>query len=242
MNRINSSWVLVLLFICLQSSAQQNFKDVYLLFDKTVGYENTVLLNGIENIDPEKTINSKNKFLNSSSDFTVGSITYDGQYFPEIAMRFNLVDDEVLVRLPIDKAFTTFKLITRKIESFEISGHYFIKLNVISETDELSGFYEQFFKSGNFRLLKKFRKKGDKELDKNFLYYEYKFKKPSYHFWYKENYYSANSRRNLFAIFPSISKEIRSFYKDRRNVRKKNPDKFMEQLFVEITNLLNLEK
>ncbi|MDX1542415.1 MAG: hypothetical protein R3214_00605 [Christiangramia sp.] len=211
--------------------------SIYETFDEIIGLENTVLYNGLESLDLQKTINEKNKFLFTSPNYNSGNIVYNRQFFPDILLKFNVVDDRVLVQIPINDQYSVFELITEKIETFSLNGHYFQKLNDSQEGLVLYGFYEQIFESSELSLFKKYRKKYKKRLDRSYVYYEYTPDDPEYYLKLNGKYHSVNSKMDVIDIFPEIKKEIRQTYRAEKDLRKNDLDSFMKLLFNKIVNL-----
>ena len=237
------SLVLSFMFCTLGSSyAQQNNEDLYTFFDQTVGIENTLLFNGVENIDLQRTIDEDNKYLLPGREFVNGSLVYDKQFFAKVPMRFNLVDNDVIVNLSKGQENSVFKLIKEKIERFTLDGREFVFIGEQPNSDISKGFYQDLYESGDFRVFKKYLKREFKMLDRSNPYYRYEFLDPEYYLLYENSYYEIDSRNDLADLFPSLKKEIRSFFKDNKQLKKTDSDKFMFRLFAEMTRLTNQEK
>ncbi len=211
--------------------------NLYRAFDTAVGLENTVLFNGIESVDLQKSINDKNMFLFPSGNFIVGDVFYDGQFFPGVQLKFNVVDDRLLVRIPMDGSYSAFQLITEKIERFSMNGHSFRKIKPTSKEDPYKGFYEELVVGEEAVLLKKHRKTEKKRLDKDFIYFEYNPDDSKYILNLKGDNYPVNSRREIIDVFPELKNEIRVTYRKEKSLRKSDPDAFMKLLFSKIINL-----
>lgn len=221
------------------SNGQTEYADIYDSFDSTVGLENTVLFNGIESLDFQKVVEEKNMFWLTSSGFTEGNLVYDGQFFPKILLKFNVFDDRLLVRIPINKGYSSFQLITEKIENFTLKGHHFRNLKVAAGDTDLKGFYEEFLLIKKIEVFKKYRKREKKRLDKGYVFYEYYPDDPEYFLKYNGEYWSVNSKREIIEVFPEFKKEIRQIYRNQKDLRKNNIDAFMKLLFNKIVNHQN---
>lgn len=217
----------------------QGSTEIYNTFDNVVGFENTVLYNGIESLDLQKTINEKNKFLFTTTNYSIGTIVYDGQYFPAVRLKFNVVDDRLLAQIPVNGRYSSFQLITQKIENFSLNGHHFQKLDDPDNNISFKGFYEQIFSGDEVKVFKKYQKSEKKKLDKSYIYYEYSPDDPEYYLKYKGEYYAVNSKSEVIEVFPSLKKEIRQTYRSEKDLRKSNSDAFMILLFNQIVNLQN---
>ena len=226
--------VFVLFFSFSKCFGQQE-DEIYQYYNTIVGIENTGLFNGIEYIDNKAVLNDHNKFFIPASSFTKGWIVYDNQYYPNIKMKYNLVDDRVLVELGDDNRQSTFQLITAKIKEFGLAGHIFFRLKGNGGVPE--GFYEKIYSDGTRFIYKKLRKKEFRRMDKQYLYYEYFQDKPSY-FYVNANdeAFSLNSANDFIKIFPEKKKSIRKFYREQKILYKQNLDKFNQMLMTTIVS------
>ena len=222
--------------------AQENEKEVYLLFDDIVGLENTVLSNGIENIDLQKTLSNNNKYFLSQSKFESGSVVYDNQYFPNVSLKYNVIDDELIISIPNGKSNSTFELVTEKVSSFTLSNHKFEYIKEKSDGVLQTGFYEVLYEKNTFNVLKKYIKSSDKKMDRSYLYFNYEFDEPDYFFSYNGSYYKLDSWRDLSDLFPDLKKEIRIYFKKYNLLQKTDRDTFTIQLFQEISRQITQDK
>ncbi|MUP45511.1 hypothetical protein E0K83_07100 [Gramella sp. BOM4] len=228
-----SSLLLIFCLLFLNFSNSQNSDQVFKIFDSIVGLENTILYNGFEFQDSEVTINEKNKFLFPESDYQIGSVRYSNQYFPEVPLKFNVVDDRLFVKITYGNTSAFFQLISEKVEEFSIQDKNFKRLDF---PEEVNGFYQELFTSQDYSLYKKYRKTAKEKFDRNFLYYEFNFSEPSYLIVHNNRAFRADSKNDLTDIFPDRKKEIKSFYKDQKSLSQRNMDAFMQNLVKEMTN------
>lgn len=234
MNKRVAIFLFLTIFL-IQLCKAQNV-DVYEYYSEITGIENSVLFNGVQYLDHEKTINEKNKFLFTSPDYNKGSIHYDGQCFPNVLLKFNLVDDRLLIKLPLDGSMVNFELIAEKVSKFSIGDHEFQKIEFSDENLELSGFHEKLFQKQDFQLYKKHLKSKNRELDKDFVYYEYTSIAPDYFIRNGDKFLEVNSRGDFIQAFPELKELIRDQYRSKKDLRKRNMDAFMIQLLENIMN------
>lgn len=211
----------------------------YNVFDKVIGIENTSLYYGKIYTKKYRTINDKTRFYNSN-EFLKGSVVYDGQPYNGLDLKYDLFEDQLLLRLTsITSTERTLQLEWDYIDKFEILGHKFIKL-LSDRIPNLNyyGFYENSLSSSYFTMYTKFSKKSVKKNGENALYYEFIKRKSEYVLLYKSNYYLINSRKEIVLLFPQFKKEIHEFYNNVRNLRSKDLDAFMVVLMKRIENLM----
>lgn len=230
----------LLIFICLSIPINaQNFTEpeIYSWYDNQIGIENSSLFRGIEYVEEHRMINEKHKFFKSNM-FQSGVVTYDGQFFNDVILRFNVYDDVLVVNLLQGKRNSFFQLISSKVNSFQVNNHKFRFLNP-SNSSINEGFYEVISEEGNFKIFKKHIKKRKEQNDKNLVYFEFIDKKPDYVFQFYQEYYELNNKRGLFLKFPDHKKKLKDFYKNYRDQFRNTPDIFMNNLSKEINTLTN---
>ena len=233
---LNKNSFLFILSYCLFAYCLNAQNDAaYLLLDGKIGIENTMLFNGVQNIDPDVTVNEKNKFLYNTEDFNIASITYDHQYYPSVQVKFNVVDDLILVKIPVQDKFSTFRLISSRIQEFTLKNKKFENLSLQSH-DEYEGFYEKLFEDSELTLFKKYNKDYTKKMERNYAYFEFEPADSNYVFEHKGEFYPANSRKDLFSVLPSQKSTIKKFFRENKAFLKSQPDDFRIQLFKEISS------
>ena len=209
----------------------------YLLLDKKIGLDNSMLSNGIESLDKEITINTKNKYFTTSQDFNTSSIIYENYYYPNVRLKFNVHDDIVLVQMPVQNKYSTFQLITPRIQQFSLNGHTFENIGQQTNND-YPGFYENLFQGDSIKLLKKYRKSFKKKMDRDYIYYEFEPTDSEFIFEYEDKFYTADYKRELLSVFPDQKSEIKKFYREYRSVLRNQPEQFMVELFKDISSQL----
>jgi len=239
LNKYNSLFAFLLCILSTSLSAQND--AAYLLLDSKIGLKNTMLFNGVQSLDPDVTINEKNKYLYSSQDFSVSSIVYENNYYPNVQLKFNVYDDLVLVKIPVENKFSTFQLITSRIQKFKIKGTVFENIGLQSNKN-FKGFYENLFENSSITLFKKHKKNVKRILNRRYAYYEFEPTDSEYIFRYKGKFYPANSRKELISVFSSQKAEIKKYYRNQRSISRSEPDVFMVQLFKDISSQLEKSK
>lgn len=220
-----------LLCLVFHLSFSQN-SQIYEAFDNAIGIENTVLFNGIENIDQEGSVNEKNKFLFPNSEgYSPGSITYMNQFFPDVHIKFNVVDDVILIEIPFKGKTSNFQLISNEISSFSINGKSFIN---IPDANGDADFYESILEKNSAIVFKKYKKSSRKKLDRNFTYFEYEFETPDYYLKMGKELFPINTKKEIIEIFPEQKELIRNFFKENKNLYRQQHDQFMKLIFEKL--------
>lgn len=212
----------------------QNYskEKIYSWYDGQTGMENSSLFRGIEYVEAHRMINEKHKFF-EFQEFQKGSVTYDGQTYHNLPLKYNIYDNLLLVNLQQGQRNSFFQLFSDKVDEFQINGHKFQYLQAGNNTD-IVGFYEVINEDGDFKIFKKHVKNMRELRDKNFAYNEFGAADPDYIFQFNNEFFELDNRRDLFSKFPDLKNEIRGFYRTYRKQSKNYPDAFMKSLANEM--------
>lgn len=191
--------------IVSQTEPTNNLMFAY--FDKTVGINNTKLSYGVvfKEKYPRKLANNHNYFKNNF--FTKGTVTYRGECFYNIELKYDIVDDILITKIKND--YSQISIIPQKnlISEFKISNHTFINSHVKN-----IGFLEVLAISDNFSILKKHHKISKEKRDRKFVYYTFKKKNEKYYLYYNELYHPIKTSKDFIKLFPKNKKDILQFF------------------------------
>jgi hypothetical protein len=205
-------------------------KAVYKWFDAKVGPENTGLLDGIAYRELYKTENGDHQFYASSS-FQKGDITYKGQYYFDVDMKYDIHNDEIIVRIPAQTVTPIIQLIKKNVNKFSINNSEFILLQ--------DGFYEVLSKTKTLSLYKKHKKTSTKYYSGRFTFYRFNKSKNEYFMYLNNEYHKITKSKNSFIkVLPEYKNEINSFYKSQDDLLKANYDHFVQELISFLNNKL----
>jgi len=230
--------VAVLFYLPLARGQEAMEDETYLLwFDHLVGIENTGLYDGVVYKEKYRTINEKSKFF-KSPDFLPGSVSYNGQEYFDLKLKYDVFEDKLLLKLEDRLGGSTLELFKEKVTSFTIDGHQFIKIETLTAEGNISGFYEVSRKSSYFTLFTKHLKKDFSRKDRRTLYYEFVDLKKKHLLHYKGRYQWLRNKKDVTTLFPDLKKEIDSFYNQARRLRKSKPDEFIHALINRLETLM----
>ena len=227
--------ILVLHFNLLVCVAQidNSHKDHLLWFDSVIGQGSTGIYNGTLYSEQYRTEKGNHKYL--YNQYINGNIIYDGQAYYNIPMKYDVFNDELIIRLPNGANHIFIKLFKEKISSFSIDRQYFI--NNTSINHESFGFFEQLYKGPHITLLKK-HQKNHTEYIKSYQNYD-RFRPNNYFsILHDGDYLVIRSRKDLTRRFPDLKKQISSYYRAQKQLLKLNADTFYINLMNEINTLL----
>lgn len=231
----------LLFFGFMVSCYSQEAADVrfYNLFDQSVGIENTDLYQGVLYKVEYRTSTDKTQFF-KSKNFVKGAVLYDGQYYDNLDLKYDVFGDRVLMKVVMKAGGGTLILFNEKLERFEIEDRHFIKIQK-TEAPEIGidGFFEISLESTSFNLYTKYGKKRVQRKDRSSIYYDFVDRLNAYVLHYKDEYQLLNSKKDVKKIFPDLKKEIDKFYRMTNRLRKSDPAGFQVALFERIETLLS---
>lgn len=167
----------------------------------------------------------------NETGWTKGTVSFDGNVYTDVSIRYNLVTDEVII-LNFNKV-TKIRLLKEKVAGFSFGGHTFKNLPKDSLSPGMTaGFYEVLAK-GKISLLAR--------RTKNIQTYVWAkvelkvFKRD--HFYLKKNntFYSISSKKSLLVPFSDRKKDIQQFIKRSKIKYRDNPENAM----IRIVNYYN---
>ena len=219
----------------------QNSSEVVLFnaFDEHVGIENTGLYQGIVYVEKYRTINERVHF-HKGVNFLPGSVYYDGQWYYNLDVKYDVYDDKVLLRLVTEAGGGTIQLFKGYLDEFVLDGEHFVKI-LEKDAPLLSehGFYAISMEGIYFTLYTKYTKRSFEKRDKKFLYYEFLNGSSEYALFYKGQYHRFNSKKEVIDLFPELKKEIKAFYGLARTQSKADPNGFKISLAKRIELLVS---
>ncbi len=239
MGKINKSTIVFLFlpFVFL-GQAQKEEITYYNWFDNVIGQEHTGLYNGKQyvNLDINRVFGEKHAFF-LSDKVLKGSITYDGQTYYGVDMKYNLETDKLLVALKPGAVASILQLIRDKVDEFTINDYKFIRIDGFTENNTvINGFHEILLQNASYQLLKRHKKTKRKRLENlggNKLYSEF-LSANKYVLFADGNYRSIKSKTDIIKIYPALKKEINQFYNKNKALRKSKPDRFIQRLFEKV--------
>lgn len=149
----------------------------------------------------------------TSDTMATGWLVYDGQYYPDIKMQWDVHQGFVLVRALNNHS----KLILRNdlIDSFSFAGHLVKSLAANKEENlAVAGLYD-FLYDGATKLIARRKKENRSVIDGGSIIYHF-FDKSVYYIKKEAIYYRVGNRQDVFRLFPQHAGAIR------REVRRAN--------------------
>lgn len=223
--------LLIVILTCSPFFAQDQseIKHLYKTFDSIVGLKNTDLSYGKSYVEKYRSLEDSHQYF-VKDEFIKGTVTYQHQPFYDVYLKYNLVEDELIVNIPSDFENRSFVLEKRLLENFSL-----LNSNFINDTEY--GVLEVLFSSENLSFYKKNTKSKKKQLNKSFLYYT--FIDENFYFLKKDQIlYPIKKKRDFSKLFPNQKNLISSFYKTNKLLKESNLDEFYTLLTTKIQNTI----
>ena len=151
-----------------------------------------------------------------------GSVFYDGAFYQNIPLSYDLVSDEVFITAP-GQAFNL-KLIDIKIRYFSLLNHTFVRINQDSTINGVplsTGYYDLLYNGKVTVLAKRLKRTKQGFRAEDIITYaeynEYTVKK-------NNTYYNVDSKRSLINLFSDQKDKIKKFIRKNGLSFKKNPE------------------
>jgi hypothetical protein len=222
-------------FAYSQNSFQN--KQYYKSFDSINNYQNIGVFNGLEYVDIYLSYkNTSHKFY-QNEEFLVGNVIYDGQPYFDLKMKYDLLNDFLLLEY-VNQKVNYLSLNTELISEFSIAGDKFVHL---SQNEELEGFYRngffrELYKSNTYSLYVKYIKpKSEKFQDKR-VFYDFSSKKVEV-LYYQEKFYRLDNINDIIDILPGSKDKIQEFQKSNKKLYKKDREQFLQKLFITLEGI-----
>jgi len=232
-----SLWATIICSGSLISQNMPNEPAYYNWFDSKVQRYNTGLFNGIQYTEQYRTINEKHKFF-EKSEFQLGSVVYNGQFYDQTPLKYNLDTDQLLLNIGYNYKFPTLILLKSKVEGFRIGESHFVHIENKSDETEMEGFYQVLVANDSVRLLKKNSKKRFKRIKGSTIYYEF-LPENNYVIDYGDSYYNIARKKDVIRIWPNKRDFINENYNPA--LRKINEDDFWTSFFSKLSDSFNTQ-
>ncbi|MCG2418950.1 hypothetical protein K8089_07935 [Aequorivita sp. F47161] len=227
--KISFAFFTLLFFLTFCLHAQNQLDDrVYKTYDALVGQDNTGLYNGTEFTDLFLNTDGSYRYFNAF-DYTKGSVTYKGQYYVNVLLKYDLLEDNLLTRSEDNLSIFNVKLIPQFVNSFSIYNRHFVRLTDTNLNLSGNGYFEVAVLGNDLELyIKHTKKKKDKALKSGI---QYRFSEADFYILKSDGKYNiVSSPRDMRKILPQKEEEIKSYYKTYKKRYKSNPNVFMANL------------
>ncbi|MFD3000590.1 hypothetical protein ACFS7Z_09480 [Pontibacter toksunensis] len=200
----------------LQSAIQHTLAT----YQEAVGVQ-THLYNGTEYLDYSKPHLEGDQFFKSKA-VARGDIFYDGTWHVQVPLLYDLVTDEVIT--PHNSSGLMMKLISAKIDTFQLHGHTYVRQKADSTGQALlqPGFYD-LMHNNDIQFLVKRSKSIQERAEQGGMEGEFK---PASKFYIRKNgsFHQVSSRRSLYKVFKDKKKQLQKYASSNRLKFRKNKE------------------
>jgi hypothetical protein len=154
-----------------------------------------------------------------SRKWTKGSLIYDGQEYDSVAMLYDIVRDELVIR-----HFNGDNLLLQpaKIRNFSLMNHRYERLTsgVEIERSMKTGFYELLHGGESKALVRRTKQRQEKIVDKRVVTL---FPQKNFYYIRKDGHYeSVYTKRAVLSLFPDEKRALRKLLRDEKIIFRKD--------------------
>lgn len=239
MTRCSTNVLLIFLFISNFIFSQKEIpnKEYYVSFDSFNTYYNTGIFNGLEHVDTYLDFEKGNHKFYHDDGFLLGSIVYDGQPYYNIKMKYDLLNDFLLIEY-INQKVNYINLDTKLVSEFTLDEGKFIHLPEDNELENFyrNGFFKEVYKDNSYSLFAKYVKQKNERIHGKKVFYVFD-EQNIYVLFYQNEYYRISKVKDIAEILPLKKRQILEFYKNYKKLYKNNREQFLERLFENLDNI-----
>jgi len=178
-----------------------------------------------------------NAFFLDVNAFKPGSVTYDGIYYANIQLMYDINKDLAVTLLY--NGFSKYSLVNSRVQSFDLLNHHFVYVapdSTNTGTSVDAGFYEEIY-GGKLQVLTRWSKSIQNTSTQTSL--ETFFTTAKKYFYLKKgnNYYSTGSQGSFLDILKDKKKELQQYIKANKIKFKDNPEKAMYMIAAKYDQL-----
>ncbi|WP_460919514.1 hypothetical protein [Pontibacter brevis] len=186
---------------------QVSVKQALAAYEEAVGVQ-THLYNGTEYVDHKKPHLEGDQFFVSKA-VARGEIFYDGTWYAQVPLLYDLVTDEVIV--PHNSSGLMMKLVTSKIDTFQLHGHTYLHLRADSAVHIAPepGFYDLRHNQDVQFLVRRTKQVQDRATQAGM---EGEFRAVDKYYIRKENrYHQVSSKRSVYKVFKDKKRQLQKY-------------------------------
>ena len=186
---------------------ERSVKHAMAAYEGAVGVE-THLYNGTEYVDYKKPHLKGDQFLISKS-VARGNVFYDGTWYTQVPMLYDLVTDEVVV--PHNSSGLMMKLISGKVDTFQLHGHTFVRHKAGSTGQAMlgPGFYDLLYNHNVQMLVKRGKTIQDRATSTGM---EGEFRVSDKFYIQKDgSYHPVSSKGSVLRVFKDKKRQLQKF-------------------------------
>lgn len=222
--------IYLLLFFFSNKTLSQ--KDNNKKFEQIKDLQNSSLCYGNLFIERYAKITKSHNYF-KSRDYLKADIFYRGELFENIDTKYDLTNDDIIIK--INSTINNKPLIII-LEQKLITEVTINKKKLVN--NKKLGLVEHIFESDKLSILKKYKKKPIKKLNKKFINYTFT-EEQIYYINYKSQNTDIRNKNTFIKLFPEHNKFIKKFFKQHRKLKISSTDLFYKKLTSNLIKLIN---
>ena len=180
-------------------------------------YPETGLYNGREYGDYPYRFNTGQPYFMGDT-MMLGSVVYEGILYNNVAMKFNLVTNQLIITDPSYVHKLT--LSNERIGSFKLFNNRFVHLDADSDNTIKPGFYDVIY-DGITPVYKKIQKRIDEKTTMMEGIVRTVYESTSYYIKKEGRFYTVNNKKQVLKLFAGHKKELQQYVrKQKLNIRR----------------------
>jgi hypothetical protein len=183
------------------------------------------LYNGEAYYEPKQTSTNEFPYF-QTSDWTTGTIHYDGGDYKDIPVLYDLTNDNVITELPQNGL--KIKLVSGKITFFTMENRKFVNLHDLKIKP---GFYGVLY-SGPSKVYARYEKSRQEQISQGVVMISFE-KRTRYYIFKNGNYFQVRSKGDVLKVFGDKKRELKQAAQKNNLQFKKN----REQSIVKLAEL-----
>ena len=205
--------------------SQSNEKEALVWFDNIVGKKNLDINIGVRYVEKYRSLEGNYHFL-FNNQFNKSTIKYDNQTYYEVPIKYDILDDDIIVNIPSERENYSLILNKSKIESFILFNKLFVNLKEY-------GINEKLYSNNKVTLFKKYSGHASTFIHKNNYFNKFSLNLKHLIF-IKGKFYSANSKKELKKIFLNKKDLINTYFSNNKKKFRDSKDDFLIELLKKL--------
>lgn len=152
-----------------------------------------------------------------SDDWIYGSVIYDGQFYDNIMLQYDIAADQLVIESHMYGA--QIQLIKSKVHSFTLEDRKFINLS----SSSMKGFYEVLY-DGETKVLAKRIKRLQERISSSEITREFE-EKNKYYLLANDEYVVVRNKKSVLKVLRGHKKELQQKYQAKNINAKKQPER-----------------
>lgn len=231
----------ILTSLCFQAFAQTKQDTAFAsaarrnalnLHGKALGSQSPIY-NGSRYATPKQTFEQHPYF--SSEDWITGAVHYDGEYFTDVPLMYDLLSDALITEhLPSGHAI---QLVPGKLESFSVAGHRFEKVvnDSVSNSLPRTGFYDVLY-GGHTKVVASRQKFLREKIEVRVITVTYE-ERNRYFILRDGEFFPVRSKGSVLKILDNRRQELKRFLKREKIIFSDNRELALKRLAEHYDNV-----